>query len=96
MADEKTADKLMKSAEKSLQPSVMNMRLKPDWDEAFPLFEKAAVMYRVRSLLPSREGPMCMKMARVPMMRCSLQGTLTSAPLVNAQLQSAMPHTHHP
>ena len=47
MADEKAADKLVKQAEKCLQPSVMNMRLKPDWDEAYPLFEKAAVQYRV-------------------------------------------------
>ena len=47
MADEKAADKLMKQAEKSLRPSVMSMRLKPDWDDALPLFEKAALQYRV-------------------------------------------------
>lgn len=47
MADEKTADKLMKQAEKSLRPSVLSMRVKPDWDEAFPLFEKAALQYQV-------------------------------------------------
>ena len=49
MADEKSADKLMKQAEKCIRPAVMSMRFKPDWDEAYPLFEKAAVQYRVRN-----------------------------------------------
>ena len=47
MADEKTADKLMKQAEKLLRPSIASFRMKPDWDQAFPLFEKAALQYQV-------------------------------------------------
>lgn len=47
MGDEKTADKLMKQAEKVLKPSLMSARFKPDWDEAYPLFEKAARQYQV-------------------------------------------------
>lgn len=46
MADEKAADKLMKQAEKCLRPSVLAMRLKPEWDEALALFEKAALQYK--------------------------------------------------
>jgi hypothetical protein len=49
MASEIAADKLMKEAEKALKPSVMSMRLKPKWDEAYPLFEKAAMQYKVRA-----------------------------------------------
>lgn len=48
MQDDKAADKLMKQAEKCLRPSVLSMRFKPDWDEAYPLFEKAALQYQVQ------------------------------------------------
>jgi hypothetical protein len=51
MADEKAVDKLMKQAEKCLRPSVLSMRLKPEWDEAMGLFEKAALQYKVCSSL---------------------------------------------
>jgi hypothetical protein len=47
MGSEKEADGLMKKAEKLLRPSVMAMRMKPDWDDAIPLFEKAAQQYKV-------------------------------------------------
>ena len=43
------ADKLMKKANKAWAPSLLDFRLKPDWEEAAPLFEKAALCYRVRS-----------------------------------------------
>lgn len=38
---------MMKKAEKLLQPSVLQMRMKPAWDDAMPLFEKAAQYYQV-------------------------------------------------
>ena len=47
MASEAEADKMMKKAEKKVQPSVLAMRFKPDWDEATPLFENAALQYKV-------------------------------------------------
>ncbi|WIA40993.1 hypothetical protein OEZ86_004636 [Tetradesmus obliquus] len=40
------ADKLMKKANKYWQPSLMDFRLKPDWEAAAPLFEKAALLYK--------------------------------------------------
>lgn len=39
----------MKKANKLWQPSILDMRLKPDWEAAAPLFEKAAVAYKVRA-----------------------------------------------
>jgi hypothetical protein len=42
------ADKLMKKANKLWAPSLLDMRLKPDWEGAAPLFEKAALAFRVR------------------------------------------------
>jgi hypothetical protein len=42
------ADQLMKKANKYWQPSLMDFRLKPDWEAAAPLFEKAALLYKVR------------------------------------------------
>lgn len=41
------ADAAMKKAEKLLRPSMMSMRLKPAWDDAMPLFEQAALQYKV-------------------------------------------------
>jgi hypothetical protein len=41
------ADTLMKKANKYWQPSLMDFRLKPDWEAAAPLFEKAALLYKV-------------------------------------------------
>ncbi|KAF6259209.1 gamma-soluble NSF attachment protein-like protein [Scenedesmus sp. NREL 46B-D3] len=40
------ADKLIKKANKYWQPSLMDFRLKPDWEAAGPLFEKAALLYK--------------------------------------------------
>ena len=37
--------KLVKKATKLLQPSVFAMRMKPDWDQATPLFEEAARIF---------------------------------------------------
>jgi hypothetical protein len=54
MASENDADKLMKKAEKVLRPSIMSMRFKPAWDEAYPLFEKAALQYKVRTIVSYR------------------------------------------
>ena len=41
------AEKLMKKANKLYAPSLLDMRLKPDWEGAAPLFEKAALSYKV-------------------------------------------------
>jgi hypothetical protein len=41
------AEKLMKKANMYWQPSLMDFRLKPDWETAAPLFEKAALLYKV-------------------------------------------------
>ena len=48
------ADKLMQKANKLWQPSIRDMRLKPDWESAAPLFETAAVAYTVRRLSARR------------------------------------------
>lgn len=42
-----SADVIMRKAEKLLRPSMLSMRLKPAWDDAMPLFEKAALQYKV-------------------------------------------------
>lgn len=42
------ADKLMSKANKYWAPSLLDFRLKPDWEAAAPLFEKAALLYKVR------------------------------------------------
>jgi hypothetical protein len=44
---EKEADTMMKKANKLIKPSLFDFRLKPDWEEAAPLFEKAALLYKV-------------------------------------------------
>lgn len=41
------ADKLMSKANKYWGPSLLDFRLKPDWEAASPLFEKAALLYKV-------------------------------------------------
>lgn len=43
------ADAAMRKAEKLLRPSVLSMRLKPAWDDAMPLFEKAALQFKVQA-----------------------------------------------
>eukprot|EP00195_Chlamydomonas_chlamydogama_P008641 CAMPEP_0202893498 /NCGR_PEP_ID=MMETSP1392-20130828/3070_1 /ASSEMBLY_ACC=CAM_ASM_000868 /TAXON_ID=225041 /ORGANISM="Chlamydomonas chlamydogama, Strain SAG 11-48b" /LENGTH=310 /DNA_ID=CAMNT_0049577851 /DNA_START=30 /DNA_END=962 /DNA_ORIENTATION=- len=43
---EKEAEKLVKKANKEISPSLLDFRLKPDWEAAAPLFEKAALMYK--------------------------------------------------
>ncbi|KIY98118.1 Gamma-soluble NSF attachment protein [Monoraphidium neglectum] len=40
------AEKLLKKANKLWQPSILDMRLKPDWEGAAPLFEKAALAFK--------------------------------------------------
>ncbi len=40
-------DKQMKAANKLCQPSLLAMRLAADWEAATPLFEKAALNYKV-------------------------------------------------
>jgi len=49
MASEADADKLMRKAEKRVAPSLVALRFRPDWGEATPLFEQAALQYKVRS-----------------------------------------------
>ena len=43
------ADKLMKQANKHCDPSFLSMRIKADWEQAQPLYERAAKMYKVES-----------------------------------------------
>ena len=40
-------DKQMKAAHKLCQPSVLSLRLSADWDQATPLYERAALNYKV-------------------------------------------------
>ena len=42
-------DKQMKAATKLCQPSLLAMRLAADWEAATPLYEKAALNYKVSS-----------------------------------------------
>jgi hypothetical protein len=52
------AEKLMKKAQKYWQPSLMDFRLKPDWEAACPLLEKAGLAFRVRMMPdPSSAAP---------------------------------------
>lgn len=41
------ADALMKKGSKLWAPSLLDFRLKPDWEAAAPLFERAALLYKV-------------------------------------------------
>lgn len=43
------AEKLLKQANKLWAPSLLDLRLKPDWEGAAPLYEKAALAFRVGS-----------------------------------------------
>ena len=45
---EQEADKLMKKAKKLLGPSILDLRMRPDWEAASPFLEKAALLYKVR------------------------------------------------
>jgi gamma-soluble NSF attachment protein len=47
MDKEKEADKLWKKAGKYCMPNVFDFRMKPDWEAACPLFEKAALLWKV-------------------------------------------------
>ncbi len=49
MADSKLeeANKLVKKATKYISPSLFDFRLKPDWEAAAPLFDRACVLYKV-------------------------------------------------
>lgn len=58
------ADKLMKKANKYWQPSLMDFRLKPDWEAAAPLFEKAALLYKVRIGVAQRTAFACTTLAQ--------------------------------
>lgn len=40
------AEKLMKKANKLWAPSILDLRMRPDWEAAAPLYEKAAVAYK--------------------------------------------------
>ena len=48
---EAEGDNLWKAAKKYTSPSVLSFRMKSDWEQAGPLYEKAATCFRVR---PSR------------------------------------------
>jgi hypothetical protein len=42
------AEQLMRKAEGSMAPSLLSFRLSPDWETACPLFERAALLFKVR------------------------------------------------
>ncbi len=44
------ADKLYKKANKLCTPSLLHLRLSFDWEQATPMFEKAAAIYKVQHL----------------------------------------------
>lgn len=43
----KEAEKLCKEATKLTTPSLLSFRLKGEWEQATPLWERAAMLYRV-------------------------------------------------
>lgn len=47
---EAEGDKLWKAAKKYTSPSVLSFRMKSDWEQAGPLYEKAATCFRVSLL----------------------------------------------
>ena len=51
MTQDKTreASSLLKKAERLTHPSILSFRIKPDWEAAAPVFEKAAKLYKVDS-----------------------------------------------
>lgn len=48
LGSESEGDKQMKAAAKLCQPSFLSFRLAADWDQATPLFERAALNFKVR------------------------------------------------
>jgi hypothetical protein len=42
------AQKLLKDANKLANPSFLGMKMKGDWGSATPLYERAAILFRVR------------------------------------------------
>ena len=44
---EKEADKLVKKGNKEVSPSLFDFRLKPDWEAAAPMYDRAALLYKV-------------------------------------------------
>jgi hypothetical protein len=42
------AEKLLKKANKLWSPSLLDLRLKPDWEAAAPLYERAALAFKAR------------------------------------------------
>ena len=50
---ESEGDKLWKSAKKLTSPSLMSFRMKSDWEQAGPLYDKAALCFRVGKFLLS-------------------------------------------
>ena len=56
--DTADADKLMKKANKHCDPSFFSMRIKADWEQAQPMYERAAKMYKVHTYVPrSQRNP---------------------------------------
>ena len=43
------ADKLMKQARKLSSPSMLGLRMRGDWEQATPLFERAGTQYKVQA-----------------------------------------------
>ena len=58
---EKEANKLMKEAMKSIGPSLLEFRFKPDYETAGPMFERAAVLYKVVFAENDSAHPMTMR-----------------------------------
>lgn len=49
MAPAEEAEKVLRKAEASWSPSLLSFRLAPDWETACPLFERAALLFKVRT-----------------------------------------------
>ena len=52
----KEAESAYKEATKLVTPSVLSLRLKPEWEAATPLFERAAMLFKVRGVHGGQAG----------------------------------------
>ena len=49
----------MKAADRLVQPSLLSMRLKADWDQATPMYEQAALNYKVNQTVAASSAAAC-------------------------------------
>ena len=75
---EKEADKLMKKANKEIGPSLLEFRFKPDYESAAPMFERAAVIYKVHTTDESTSPLAWDPMAHTPLAWDPMHGACLS------------------